>query len=567
MMMSLNTCMMMSLNTCRYHASIVQGVESWNNAFRAAGFKHKVVECVAPADPKFPADYNQGDARFSVVYLALSPRLPVLGFGPSIVDCRSGEIMRAHVLLGLEPMIRSASRSSFEALEGDGTTFTDRQPLLPADHPDVLKTIVSVVAHEIGHCLGLRHNFIAAEDGNSSVMEYTEDTDTASNPLDPCYGALFLYEPGVYDIYAIKYGYTTLKGEQAGQRHPSLALLGNGQEPNDHAGVAAVARNPLFATDGCVGGPDPRVNRFMNRLVSFGRDKLEAYAAARGKLLSMVQSGAIKPEVYTSQIKSQLNMVVKTLVYSAKVVGGVLFDPKKIKGTPAPAWYVHAYLQSVLDTLLGPSFRFTAAEGEHLLELYGEYSLEPVSVLSFHMRATETLLRETLRVDRLARLEEHAALLDATSAVAENRSASSGGGGGSCGDGGGGGGSGGNGGSEMSAAPGQAYDTLRMLRELAGLEGIDGSGGGGGGGGRGAQQTLFGALQNVAGDGGNDSASEAAALFMERSARDRYSCQVRWALIDSQYQFCRSYPFPAHLFVFFLLMGVNSKALMGWYAR
>ena len=242
-----------------YYDSIVQGVESWNSAFSAAGFKHNVVECIAPSHPDFPEDYDQGDARFSVVYLALSPRLPVLGFGPSIVDCRTGEIMRAHVLLGLEPMIRSASRSSFDALEGSNVTFTDRQPMLPADHPDVMKTIVSVVAHEIGHCIGLRHNFIAAEDGNSSVMEYTEDVDTTSNPLEPCYGALFLYEPGVYDIYAIKYGYTPLPGEQTGQRHPALALLANGQDAADNAGVAAVAMNPLFATDGSCETDSPSI--------------------------------------------------------------------------------------------------------------------------------------------------------------------------------------------------------------------------------------------------------------------------------------------------------------------
>ena len=187
------------------------------------------------------------------------------------------------------------------------------------------------------------------------------------------------------------------------------------------------------------------------------------------------------------------------LVFSSKVVGGVLFDPKKIKGSPAPAWYVHSYLQAVLETLLGPSFRFTAAEGEHLLELRWEYTLQPVSILKFHMQAVEALLRETLRVDRLARLEEHAALVEATRAAAAA-----------------------SGGDVGMAAPPQpeGYDTLRMLRELAGF-GEDGSS-------VSAANQLFGPLQDVS--SGN---VPAVVVYMAQSARDRYGCQVRWALVDA----------------------------------
>jgi hypothetical protein len=74
----------------------------------------------------------------------------------------------------------------------------------------------------------------------------------------------------------------------------------NGQDHDDAGGaVSEIACNPLFATDGCVNGPDPRVNRFMHRLVSFGKDKLASYALARTKLLALVQAQQIKPEVYT----------------------------------------------------------------------------------------------------------------------------------------------------------------------------------------------------------------------------------------------------------------------------
>ena len=70
-----------------------------------------------------------------------------------------------------------ASRYNMNLLENSEAmlqTNGARAPWLPANHPDVLKNILSTVVHEVGHTLGLRHNFIAQEDGNTSVMAYGE---------------------------------------------------------------------------------------------------------------------------------------------------------------------------------------------------------------------------------------------------------------------------------------------------------------------------------------------------------------------------------------------------------
>ena len=387
---------------------------SWNKAFAAAGFSQPVLQCLAPNDVGYPDDLVKGDARYNVIAMAEPQGL--LGYGPSVVDFRSGEILVAHVLLGLTAFSSSASRWSSSPSATQAPRWSGRgckMPLLDPTHPWILKELLHTVAHEIGHTLGLRHNFIASEDGHTSVMAYEDPIDTTH--LDPLgheagapalsthhrllgdapsttrsgglvrstadtaivqnnaetvrFGGHYCMGPGSYDVYAIRYGYTRLAGESRLHRHPGLDLLANGQSADDPSGLSPNPQNPLFMTDENMYGErvDPRVNVFFTGIRRMGRDKMAFARQQRGPLLQRVQSGEIVPLHYCSRVFAHVGAVTRTLYSALDFVGGTQIDARRDRLHSTSPDDIRALVRSVVDFLTGDSFRFSAEESKYLV--------------------------------------------------------------------------------------------------------------------------------------------------------------------------------------------------------
>jgi len=196
----------------RWRPYIKQAVEDWRPALEAAGFKNAIIAKDAPTPQQNP-NWDPADTRYSVVRWQALPTANAMG--PNIHDPRSGEVISAHVLLWAD-VVDLAQKWYFAqcaALDPRARHF----PMPDALVGEMLRYIVS---HEIGHTLGLRHNFRASqaytveqlrspaftsEHGDvASVMSYGRFNYVAQ-PGDGV--TRLIPKIGPYDRFAINWGY------------------------------------------------------------------------------------------------------------------------------------------------------------------------------------------------------------------------------------------------------------------------------------------------------------------------------------------------------------------------
>ncbi|MGI4835169.1 MAG: zinc-dependent metalloprotease [Janthinobacterium lividum] len=142
--------------------ALIEGGGWWNQAFEAAGYRNAFII------KELPADADPMDIRYNVVNWvdrAGNPR--AFSYGMSYCDPRTGEIIKGVVTLGSD-----RHRQDYLLAEGLLQPYKNGQPAPDALRELALARIRQLSAHEIGHTLGLFHNFAASTRDRSSVMDY-----------------------------------------------------------------------------------------------------------------------------------------------------------------------------------------------------------------------------------------------------------------------------------------------------------------------------------------------------------------------------------------------------------
>ncbi|HEV2447200.1 MAG TPA: zinc-dependent metalloprotease, partial [Candidatus Sulfopaludibacter sp.] len=178
-------------------SALVEGASWWEKAFEAAGFKNAFKVEVLPrgADPM--------DIRYNMIQWVHRVTRG-WSYGASVVDPRTGEIIKGNVTLG-----SLRSRQDYMIAEALLTPYMEGKPI-PKDMLDmVLARTRQLAAHETGHTLGLQHNFAASSVGQGeSVMDYPHPLITLDADGKPDLSHTYAVGVGPWDVAAIRYGYT-----------------------------------------------------------------------------------------------------------------------------------------------------------------------------------------------------------------------------------------------------------------------------------------------------------------------------------------------------------------------
>jgi hypothetical protein len=178
-------------------SALVEGANWWSQAFEAAGFKNAFHVEVLPegADPM--------DIRYNMIQW-VHRRTRGWSYGEAVADPRTGEIIKGQVTLG-----SLRARQDYRIAEALLAPYIEGKPIPPDMEQMVLARTRQLAAHEVGHTLGLQHNFAASSVApGTSVMDYPHPWITLDSQGKPTLDKAYTVGIGAWDKAAIRFGYS-----------------------------------------------------------------------------------------------------------------------------------------------------------------------------------------------------------------------------------------------------------------------------------------------------------------------------------------------------------------------
>jgi hypothetical protein len=345
----------------QYRATVRRGLLAWNDAFARVGRRAAIVVEDQPADPAWDPD----DARYSVVRWITSDRPEFSAYSPAVADPRTGQIIRAEVVIDGESL-RAIKRGYVDTIAPlhRSENALDRPPTEPtsevvceyaqdslaqaalgtmllavhghgtaADRERYAKSwLYATVMHETGHTLGLRHNFegstaytqaelhdphfTRAHGTTGSVMDYTPVNLAAPGKRQADY---FPTRLGPYDYWAIAYGYRRFANVHSSTEElPYLqAIAVRSTQPGLAYGTDEDAAEPAAI--------DPQIARFdlSSDPLAYDRDMLVLNESIAKTLNHRYPGDTRSYQEIRASLVTILNNELSAIDLAAHYIGGI----------------------------------------------------------------------------------------------------------------------------------------------------------------------------------------------------------------------------------------------------
>jgi hypothetical protein len=387
---------------------VVKGIEDWQPAFEEAGFRKAIIAKQAPPPSEDP-DWSPEDARYSVVRWL--PSTIRNAMGPHVHDPRTGEILEADIQMFHN--ILELQRDWYFSQVGPLDKRAQKLPL-----PDDLmgELIRFVVAHEVGHTLGLPHNMKASSTypfdklrdaewlrkmGHTpTIMDYSR-FNYIVQPEDRVPAELLIPRIGPYDKFSIRWGYRPIAG----------ATTPDGEKEALQEWVKAQEDTPWlrFSTPKSMGSDPGELTEAVGDADAIQASTLGTRNIKRvlDMLLTAVPRKGEDYDDLGTVYSSVIGQWVRELNHVAALVGGfhsqqkhagqegVLFTPVPGERQKAALKFLNANIFATPTWLVQPEII---------------RRLEPMGALNRVVNAQRSVLSSLLSPARMARLQEQEAI-------------------------------------------------------------------------------------------------------------------------------------------------------------
>ncbi len=314
-----------------------KGIEEWNPAFEAAGFKN-AVRCLEPPTPEKDPDWSPEDARYSVIRYYPSPTENA--YGPNIHDPRTGEIIESDIGWFHNIMKLQTSWYFTQAVSDP------KSRKLPYNDSLMGELVAFVAAHEFGHTIGMPHNmkassaypvdslrsktFCAKYGTAPSIMDYARFNYIAQPgddvPVRP--------QVGPYDLFATMWGYRPIIGARTSDEETDTLT----------AWAKLTETNPMYrfgAQQWMIVDPSAQTEDLGDDAVKASTYGVANLKRIMGYLYESAYSEGKNFTLLSELYDDVLGQWSREMGHVANIPGGVITE-RKVFGSPGPVFSIVA---------------------------------------------------------------------------------------------------------------------------------------------------------------------------------------------------------------------------------